>query len=58
MAELTREELNALRCKAPDLEDESQHFYVCADCGQAVDKRQLGDVFHHMDPGHERIPEQ
>lgn len=54
----SREELNALKCDAPDLEDETQHFYVCADCGQAVDKRKLGNVFHHMGPGHERLPEQ
>ncbi|WP_152639877.1 hypothetical protein [Sphingobium bisphenolivorans] len=54
----SREELNALPVEAPDLEDETQHFYVCADCGQAVDMRRLGDVLHHEDPGHERLPEQ
>lgn len=50
-----REELNAKRCLAPNLADEAEHFYVCATCGQAVDKRKLGDVFHHEEPGHAPI---
>jgi hypothetical protein len=33
-------------------EQEAEHFYVCAACGQAVDMRRLGDVFHHEDDGH------
>jgi hypothetical protein len=37
--------------------DEREHFYVCEDCGQAVDKRDLGEVFHHEEPVHERLPE-
>lgn len=49
---MTREELNALRCEYPAIEDEAQHFYVCEECGQAVDKRRLGDVLHHEEPGH------
>jgi hypothetical protein len=36
---------------------EEQHFYLCKACGQAVDKRDLGQVFHHEVPGHERLPE-
>lgn len=32
--------------------DESEHFYICKVCGQAVDKRRLGDVFHHEGAGH------
>lgn len=51
-----RDSLNALPCKAPDLEDETQHFYVCQGCGQAVDMRKLGDVFHHEEPGHDPLP--
>lgn len=58
-----REELNAIRAKRgrwPDVEaeadEESIHFYVCKACGQAVDKRNLGDVFHHEEAGHEPIP--
>lgn len=52
-----REELNALRSQrmAGEPEDESVHFYVCKACGQAVDKRKLGDVFHHEEAGHEPI---
>jgi hypothetical protein len=37
--------------------DERVHFYVCPVCGQAVDKRDLGQVFHHGQPGHDRLPE-
>jgi len=35
-------------------ENESDHFYICAECGQAVDKRDLGQVFHHEGKGHEQ----
>ncbi len=35
--------------------EEHEHFYVCATCGQAVDKRDLGQVFHHEDAGHEPL---
>lgn len=49
-----RDKLNALPCKAPDVEDEAEHFYVCAECGSAVDMRRLGDVFHHEEPGHSK----
>jgi hypothetical protein len=38
-------------------ESEAEHFYVCKACGQAVDMRDLGQVFHHEVPGHERLPE-
>jgi hypothetical protein len=37
--------------------EEREHFYVCPACGQAVDKRDLGEVFHHEEPSHERLPE-
>ena len=33
------------------------HFHVCAACGQAVDRRDLGAVLHHEDAGHEPMPE-
>ena len=42
---LTREELNALRCKFPQIDDEAEHFYVCEGCGQAVDMSGLGTCF-------------
>lgn len=35
--------------------NEADHFYVCAACGQAVDCRNLGDVFHHEEPNHKPI---
>jgi len=35
---------------------EHEHFYICADCGQAVDMRDLGQVFHHEEPGHSPLP--
>lgn len=52
---LSREELNALLCIAPDLEDEAEHFMICPECGQAFDCRKLGDVLHHDEPGHEPL---
>jgi len=35
---------------------EADHYYLCAACGQAVDMRDLGQVFHHEDAGHEPLP--
>lgn len=32
--------------------DESEHFIVCAACGQAIDCRDLGEVFRHEEPNH------
>jgi hypothetical protein len=52
-----REELNAHRSERLGAAvDEAEHFYTCKACGQAVDKRRLGDVFHHEEAGHEPIP--
>lgn len=35
---------------------EAEHFYVCEQCKQAVDRRRLGDVLHHEEPDHKPIP--
>lgn len=64
MRRINRERLNAYpaRCTWPrlgtdgDHEDEAAHFYRCEACGQAVDMRRLGDVFHHEEADHEPIP--
>lgn len=32
--------------------DKAEHFFACPECGQAVDMRDLAQVFHHLDPGH------
>ena len=37
---------------------ETEHFYTCKACGQAVDMRDLGQVLHHEMPGHEPLPVQ
>lgn len=50
-----RDQLNALKCDAPDLEDETKHYKICQECGQAVDLRRLGDMQHHLTDGHERL---
>lgn len=42
----------------PEPESEAEHFYVCDACGQAVDCRDLGAVFHHEDEGHQPLPAQ
>lgn len=55
---MTRDELNSIESRRL-IEmplDERKHFLLCADCGQAVDCRRLGDVFHHEEAGHEPIP--
>lgn len=38
--------------------DEARHFFRCPTCGQAVDKRDLGQVFHHEVRGHLPLPGQ
>lgn len=35
--------------------NEAEHFYTCSHCGQAVDKRDLGQVFHHMQHIHDKL---
>ena len=35
---------------------EAEHFFTCAECGQAVDMRDLGQVLHHEQPGHGPLP--
>ena len=55
--EMSREELNALTVEFPDPEDATDHFFVCSECGQAVDRRRLGDVmYHELQPDHEPLP--
>lgn len=36
---------------------EEEHVYACQQCGQGVDRRNLGQVFHHELPGHQPLPE-
>lgn len=50
-----RRALNDRTVLAPDVE-EAEHFHRCDGCGQFVDRRNLGDVLHHEEPGHERLP--
>jgi hypothetical protein len=44
-----------VRVAGPPVTSEAEHFYVCEACGQAVDMRDLGQVFHHEEPGHEPL---
>jgi bifunctional non-homologous end joining protein LigD len=50
----TREDLNRSPFIAAAV-PEREHFYDCAECGQKVDMRRLGDVLHHEEPDHEPI---
>lgn len=50
-----RDEYNAIPVAAPDLDEEIEHFYVCDECGQTVDRRRLGDVLYHEEPGHKPL---
>jgi hypothetical protein len=34
---------------------ETEHFFVCGHCGEAVDMRRLGDVLHYEEPDHEPL---
>jgi hypothetical protein len=38
--------------------NEADYFYKCSVCSQTVDKRDLGEVFHHELPGHDPLPTQ
>lgn len=38
-----------------DPENEADNFYTCKACGQAVGMRDLGQVFHHEEDGHQPI---
>lgn len=55
---MTRDDMNAYKGVHVGGEpaNEAEHFYTCPVCGQAVDMRRLGDVFHHEQPGHEPLP--
>ncbi|MGX7953569.1 non-homologous end-joining DNA ligase [Tsuneonella sp. HG249] len=58
MARITNEARKAANRKsaiAPALA-EAEHFHVCAECGELVDRRNLGDVIHHETPGHDARP--
>ena len=35
--------------------NEIDNFYNCKACGQSVDMRDLGQVFHHEEPNHKPI---
>ena len=39
-----------------EFENELDNFYTCEHCGQAVDKRSLGQVFHHEGFDHKPLP--
>ena len=53
---LGRSELNRLALSAPDLPRGIEHCFTCDECGQVVDRRHLGDVLWHAEPGHEPVP--
>jgi hypothetical protein len=38
-----------------DPENELDNYYECSQCGQSVDMRDLGQVFHHDEEGHDKI---
>lgn len=37
-----------------EIADESEHFTTCGECGDLFDMRDLEEVLHHEEPGHER----
>ena len=44
------------RKRAPP-KDESGYFYICEECGQAVDKRSAVQIFHHEELAHRPLTE-
>ena len=38
------------------VEDDAGQFYLCEDCGQAIDRRELYQVLWHEQEEHERLP--
>lgn len=55
-ASFDREQWNA-HPWAPTPVPEARHRYICAHCGQQVDRRRLGDVLYHEQGGHEPVVE-
>jgi 5-methylcytosine-specific restriction endonuclease McrA len=45
-----------VRIKGPPVTSEADHFMTCPICGQAFDRRDLGQVVHHMPDEHEPLP--
>lgn len=43
--------------KRPPPTDESGYFYICEECGQAVDKRSTVQIFHHEELAHRPLTE-
>ena len=43
--------------KRPPPKDESGYFYICDECGQAVDKRSAVQIFHHEELAHQPLTE-
>ena len=56
MERIMREEIKGIIGKVNGEEpiNELDHFYTCDACGQSVDMRDLGQVFHHEEHDHER----
>jgi hypothetical protein len=54
-----REQLKGIRGRpiGGEPENEADHFYTCAYCGQAVDRRKLFQVLHHEQAEHEPLPD-
>lgn|GEM_PF-4537528 len=44
------------RGRAPSPEDELRHFEICPMCSQAVDRRDIYAVMHHLPVGHVPLP--
>jgi len=47
---------SARRPAIAPLEDELVHFEICPMCSQAVDRRDIYAVMHHLPVGHQPIP--
>lgn len=43
--------------RRPPPKDERGYFYLCEECGQAVDKRSAVQIFHHEELSHMPLTE-
>ena len=48
--------VNARRRAMASFKDELVHFELCPMCSQAVDRRDIHAVMHHLPVGHRRLP--
>lgn len=52
---MNRNAINAFICPTPPRDEERRHYFTCDECGQAVDARNVEEVFRHLERRHEIV---